>query len=179
MSSRSLLRSQLRSAWRRTIGSAYSDRLINSERGLQVHFCINLLEEFKTSRVRRHLFVEPIVVFPDGTKRYPDLVICNGRRAIGVIEFKYKPRARPAVGKDINTLHRLATLGKPLVLANDRFQGLTEAREYSFAPDAVLCWAAVYTGGLVTLPARALSSLGSRFLRLDAITHDGDEVEIP
>jgi len=179
MSARSLLRSQLRSAWRRTMRGPYSGRQINSERGLQVHFCISLLTEFTKSAVGRHLFVEPVVLFPDATKRYPDLVICNARRVIGVIEFKYTPRARPIVGKDMNTLHRFASSGKSVVLANDRFRGIAEAKQYSVAPDAVLCWAAVYAGNLAELPARALSSIGSRFVRLDAITRDGDEVEIP
>ena len=179
MSSRSLLRSQLRRAWLRTIRGPYSDRLVNSERGLQVHFCLSLLEEFKVSKVRRRLFVEPMVLFPAATKRFPDLVICNGHRVIGVVEFKYTPRARPMFTKDISTLRQLATSGKTVVLANDRFRGMAEARRYSFAPDAVLCWAAVYAGGLLALPDRAVSGIGPRFLRLDAITHDGDEVEIP
>jgi len=178
MSTRALLRSQLRSAWLRTIRGPYSDRLINSERGLQVHFCIALLEEFEASAVRRRLFVEPMILFPDATKRYPDLLICNANRVIGVVEFKYTPRARPSVGKDLNTLHRLASLGKSVVLANDRFRGIAEGKQYSVAPDAVLCWAAVYAGTLAELPTRAISSVGPRFLRLDAITHDADEVEI-
>ena len=179
MSTRSLLRSQLRRAWRRTIHGPYSDRLVNSERGLQVHFCLSLLEEFKASKVRRRLFVEPMVLLPGATRRFPDLVICNGHRMIGVVEFKYTPRARPTVTKDISTLRQLAASGETVVLANDRFRGIAEVRRYSLAPDAVLCWAAVYAGGLVALPDRVVSGIGSRFLRLDAIAHDGDEVEIP
>ena len=178
MPSRSLLRGQVRRAWRRTINGAYSERLVNSERGLQVHFCIALLKEFRASKVIRRLFVEPTIFFADSTKRCPDLVICSARRIIGVVEFKYFPRARPAVEKDMNTLLRLAA-AKDIALANDRFRGAGEVRHYTVARDAVLCWAGVYTGNFLALPPRAVSRLGERFMRVDALTRDGRSVEIP
>ena len=40
---RSLLRKQLAAAWTETLSPAYANRLVNSERGLQVHFCAALL----------------------------------------------------------------------------------------------------------------------------------------
>ena len=177
--SRSLLRGQIRRAWRRTINSGYSERLVNSERGLQVHFCIALLEEFRASKVIRRLFVEPTILFGDSTKRSPDLVICNSRQVIGVVEFKYVPRARPTVEKDMNTLLRLGSADRGIGIANDRFRGVGEVRHYTVASDAVLCWAGVYAGKLLALPPRTVLKLGGRFMRLDALTRDGAAVEIP
>ncbi len=98
---------------------------------------------------------------------------------IGVVEFKYIPRVRPTVTIDISTLRQLAASGETVALANDRFRGIVEARRYLLAPDAVLCWAAVYAGGLVALPDRVVARFGPRFLWLDAIAHEGDLVVIP
>jgi hypothetical protein len=93
---RRLLRAHLAAAWRQTIEQPYREQLINSERGLQVFFCSALMEAFKEDGVRRRLFVEPrLSVGARETRRYPDIVICNQRSVIGVVELKYLPKGRP------------------------------------------------------------------------------------
>jgi len=50
----------LANAWRTTINDKYRGRLINSERGLQAHFCAALQDEFGATEVGHlRLFIEP------------------------------------------------------------------------------------------------------------------------
>ena len=147
MQTRALLRKQLATAWQKTIDIEYSEQLINSERGLQIYFCKHLLDEFQNSDVSRRLFIEPRITIPDvGSAKYPDIVICKKCSIIGVVELKYLPRARADFKKDFETLEWLYENGMNVVLSNDRYRGeREEAKKFSFAPDAVLCWAGVYT----------------------------------
>lgn len=59
MAKRLLLRKHFYNAWVSIIRGPYSQGLINSERGLQVQYCIALFEQFKKSTVSRRLFIEP------------------------------------------------------------------------------------------------------------------------
>ena len=99
---RRLLRSHLTAAWRQTIEDSYQGQLINSERGLKVFFCAALTEAFKEDQVRRRIFVEPCLSRGAGeSKRYPDIVICNQRSVIGIVELKYRPKGRAPYQKDL------------------------------------------------------------------------------
>ena len=105
---RNLLRTQLAKAWQKTIKSQYQKQLINSERGLQkIYFCSALLDIFRNNPLtknKRRIFVEPRLSIGNDI-RYPDLVICNNNRIIGVVELKYLPRAKkPSYDKDRGTL---------------------------------------------------------------------------
>ena len=174
MSRRGLLRSHLKKAWRKTICEQYNTRLINSEHGLQVYLCAELLRLFKANKkINRRIFVEPGVTSSDGKCRRPDIVICSSRSIIGVVELKYVPRARPAWKKDIETLTFFASNPDTLQIANDRYRGL-DIRNPSFrlAPDAVLCWGGVYTGSPLDLRD---VSIRDRFLQLNALTADGSK----
>ena len=178
MAKRNLLRSQLQAAWQQTIRGPYADQLINSERGLQVHFCMELLRQFSSDDCTRRLFIEPGVVFDDGVHRSPDLLICNSCRIIGVVEFKYTPRMTPKVVKDLNTLCRLSLLSIDITISNARFRGEGVPRHYSIASDAVLCWAGVHASNDFEFLRNMVDQLGGRFLCLEAVTQPESQAEI-
>jgi hypothetical protein len=178
MTRRGLLRNHLKAAWCHTIFGPYAEMLINSERGLQVHFCVKLLELLADHD--RRLFIEPTIVFPKGVKRCPDLVICNSRRIIGVVEFKYTPRTLPSFAKDFETLALLAEAAEgEVALSNERFRGPREARSYHVASDAVLCWAAVHCDKPFSIPQHHVEEVGSRYLELRAIAGEHDVDVVP
>ncbi len=181
MPARSPLRKHFQDAWKKVIEGPYTHGLINSERGLQVHYCIALLEEFNATNSDRRLFIEPSVRIDGKKTRYPDLVVCNAKTVIGVVEFKYTPRKRPGIAKDFATLNALATAtGTDVVeISNKRFL-VKKSVTYKFplATDAVLCWAGVYKGKKLELPPVEATSLGKRFLRLDALTAEGEDAVI-
>jgi hypothetical protein len=144
MSERSLLRRNLKNAWNDT-ALRYGEGIINSERGLQVHFVHHLFEQFVRAGVERQVFVEPC--FRDSCQqlRSPDLVICNSRNIIGVVELKYLPRIRPKYAKDLRTLAWFARGGERIRISNVRYLGKPlPKREFLVVPDAVLCWAGFY-----------------------------------
>lgn len=173
---RGFLRKHLKAAWNQTISGPYSDALINSERGLQVHFCVKLLGLLEGQQ--RRLFIEPTLTFQSGEKRSPDLVICNSRRIIGVVEFKYTPRTLPSYAKDFDTLARLARSAEgEITLSNERFRGPRKIEHYNVASDAVLCWAAVHCDKAFEVPQLHLKEVGDRYLELRAIAGEHD-VEI-
>lgn len=172
MAQRTLLKEQLREAWTQTVLGPYSDMLINSERGLQVHFCTALLEIFKRDEVERRLFVEPSVVVANGEKRYPDLVICNSQRAIGMVELKYTPRGLPDYEKDFETLAGVTASANQLTISNERFRGAVQPRTFAIAPDAVLCWAAIHSDKPFTIDRTLMKPLGNQYLELRAIASE-------
>ncbi len=170
---RGLIRRQLVAAWQTTIDERYQRRLVNSERGLQVHFCSALLAQFKQHEVDRLVFVEPRVSLgADGDVRYPDLVVCNRRSVIAVIELKFVPRGRPDSRKDLETLGHFAS-GSEIEVASERYLGDSrEDPKRTVAKDAVLVWGGIYTGDRLAFND-APGSHDGRFLQLDALTADG------
>ena len=146
MSIRKPLQKQLLHAWEKAIASDYCNRRINSERSLQASFWAQLNEELN-KRTRR-MFIEPgFVVTVNGATRtvYPDIVICNTRNVIAVIEIKYQPRIRPSWRKDIRTLAALSRNRKTLQVANSRYRGSeSDTKAYPFAEDVLFVWAGVH-----------------------------------
>ncbi len=178
MARRGPLREHLKTAWKQTINGPYNEMLINSERGLQVHFCVNLLA--KLDRYERRLFVEPAIVFPDGVRLFPDLVICNSQRIIGVVEFKYTPRTLPAYAKDFATLVKLAeAAGGDVVVSNERYRGPQMPKRYDVADDAVLCWAAIHSDRDFHPTPPDSERFGKRYLELRAIASKDDATVVP
>ncbi len=179
MVSRSPLRSHLQEAWSTTIDNHYSKQLINSERGLQLQFCLELTSIFSERKLQRRLFIEPAVSVGSGETRFPDLVICNSLRVIGVVEFKFVPRGLPATKKDLKTLSILGS-SPEVEISCDRFRGRPiKSRKYRIAADAVLCWAGVYADkSPIDFPDESLEKIRTRFLRLDAITKKDEDPEI-
>ena len=169
MTEKTTLRAQLKRAWRVTIAE-YQQQLINSEHGLQVYFCAALHEEFKN--FHRRLFIEPRLRFSDGSARHPDIVICDSKNIVGIVELKYTPRGRPgqaSLDKDMETLMHAVTDASSLQISNDRYLGETSSmRSYPLAENAVLCWAGVYKGKEIEKIKN--ESLRKRFLQLSALT---------
>ena len=171
MQTRNSLRAQLARAWERTIINQYNTQLINSERGLQTYFCAALLDEFKDKA--RRLFIEPKLTFPSlSSGRHPDIVICNTKQIVGIVEIKYVPRGRPSYVKDLETLRQAIDEPTELKLSNDRYRGIVSSnKSYALAKDAVLCWAGVYAGEEIRLHSSVKSSsLSARLLQLSALT---------
>jgi hypothetical protein len=178
MSEKSTLRAQLKRAWRDTIDQ-YQAQLINSEHGLQVHFCAALLSQFEASnmKTRRRVFVEPSLRLSVDSVRYPDVVICDTKNVVGIIELKYTPRGRPVQSdllKDMETLMYASAGSDSLKIVNERFLGEFVTKvDYPLAENAVLCWAGVYRGP----DELALNKYSNddtflrRFLQLSALTH--------
>jgi hypothetical protein len=175
---RHLLRSQIKKAWEIAINQRYQAQLINSERGLQLYFCEALLRMFEEAKVNRRLFIEPCLQLSDETGcRYPDVVVCNTKQIIGIIEFKYAPRIRAntIAKKDIATLEFAAREASRLTLSNDRYLGpKARKKSYPLADDAVLCWAGVYKGDVIDLRGAINKQVLPHFLQLNALTIAGE-----
>src|SRR5438105_1802416 len=108
MKQRAALKAQIIEAWRHCIAKDDRRRRINSERSLQASFWSRLNDLLPANRL---MFIEPriVVAAADGdVVLLPDIVICNSRQVIGVIELKYQPRVSPSHKKDIASLARLA-----------------------------------------------------------------------
>jgi hypothetical protein len=186
MQSRSFLRSHLARAWNKTLKCEYSQQLINSERGLQIYFCRHLLDEFSKAHVSqsRRLFIEPRLTRSSKptVAKYPDIVICNTRSVIGIVEIKYLPRVRPKFDKDLETLDWVLAHSKELELSNDRYRGKgAQAKKYPLSNDAVLCWGGVYAAPKkesITLTKVPAAPINQRVFVLHAITHDEAEPDV-
>lgn len=175
MTEKTLLRAQLKRAWTEAIQKKYEKQLINSENGLQIYFCAALLAEFEKSNVRRRLFIETRLRFSDGSARHPDIVICDTKNIVGIVELKYTPRGRPgqpSLNKDMETLMQAVTDENNLKISNDRYLGeTTDKRSFPLAKNAVLCWAGVYKGKEIDLQSKIKNELlRNRFLQLSALT---------
>jgi hypothetical protein len=182
MTQRKPLQKQLQDAWTRTIEHAYNERLINSERGLQVYFCKFLLDIWKEELPESHrrLFIEPSIKIKNQEIRYPDLLICNTNEIIGAVELKYTPRAQPDTNKDSDTLQSInfAAEISSVSVNNERYRGKAESKIYPIAKDVVLCWAAVHTGEPNKVKLNEWTKENSRFLDLRAITEFGSDPRI-
>lgn len=174
MSQRSALRDDLQIAWRSVIKCKYDEQKIDSEASLQVHFAAALLDHFARKGRTRRIFIEPSVRIED-PKIYkkPDLLICNRQSIIGIVELKYVPRGRPSYQKDLETLNNLTENRLKFVVSNKRYLGpRKDAKEYSLAQDAVLCWAAVYSGRKIDSPEFRSAEERPDFLALHALTSE-------
>lgn len=179
MANRSMLKAQLRSAWLHTIERHYQRQLINSERGLQAFLCAALLDRFERGGVaqNRRIFIEPtLVIGRNGAVRKPDIVICNSRSIIGVVELKYKPKGHPRTKKDLETLDWMASHPDGVQVKNDRYLGVpVDDRVYPLVADAVLCWAGVHKGMTEPVAQRISPRLNKYFVELHAVTSPGED----
>ena len=171
---RPYLRSHLVQAWRATLNVEYCGQLINSERGLQGYFCQHLMQLLNQEQElrQRRIFIEPRLSTPDAQgRKYPDILICDAEKIIGIVEFKYKPKMRPDYAKDLDTLKFADEHHRSLYVSNDRFLGISfDDKRYALAQNAVLCSAGVYAGRRLELVEKLPSQMKRRFLQLDAIT---------
>ncbi len=177
MKERSLLKSQIIDAWNQAIAEDYSAQRINSERSLQASFWSRLNLLFSQNR---RMFIEPCIVITTSTgttKVFPDLVICNTKEVIGVVELKYKPRAKPDYMKDIATLSSIARHREIISISNQRFRGQPiDEMIYSLSKHILFVWAGVHTSansinkGSTPLYSAGYNELKGCFIELHAET---------
>lgn len=133
------LRSRLIAAWDLVVEKDYIPQRINSERSLQVSFWSHLNASLPA---QCRMFIEPRLIVENGVRVYPDIVICNSRSIICVIEIKYKPRAQAVYRSDVRKLNVISTHGQTISLSNQRFSGRTaDDRQYKVANHALFVWA--------------------------------------
>ncbi len=145
MEQRSRIKPQLIQAWYESIEVDYYNQRINSERSLQASFWSHLNHLLGRNRC---LFIEPTLAIH--TKRgkktiIPDIVVCNKREVISVIELKYLPRAKPRYKKDIESLALIAENTQQIAIANQRVRGKEkDSKQYSLSKQILFVWAGVH-----------------------------------
>ena len=182
MKGRALIKKQIVDSWSACVREDYLSQRINSERSLQASFWSQL--NHRLGRNRR-LFIEPrISAYDAGSKRavYPDIVVCNSRQVIAVVELKYLPRAKPSYEKDIRTLDFIARKRKGITLANSRYSGPeVDAKEYGLSKLILFVWAGVHSGGTwqeERLFSDGYPSLRGSYLQLHCATKVSGEPEV-
>jgi hypothetical protein len=121
MSRRAILRGQIKQAWQQCIDREYPNRLLNGERALQACLYQHLTRQFENNCTAdsRRIFIEPSIRLEGQTlRRMPDMVVCDTKNVIAIIELKFHPRAtlsgnrsgvlRRGSEKDVNTLVSVA-----------------------------------------------------------------------
>jgi len=153
MNRRWLLESQIAQAWHDCISKDYSIQRINSERSLQASFWSRLNALLSKNR---RMFIEPCMTIKTNghvRKIFPDLVICNTREVIGIVELKYMPRATPNYKKDINSLSIIAKHREHITISNERYRGqAVDKKIYTLSKSILFVWAGVHTGINSTIP---------------------------
>lgn len=179
MRRRSLLRKQIALAGARVITTDYVKQRVNSERSLQASMWANL-NKLLPSTTRR-MFIEPPLSArsPSSAVRYPDIVICNTRSVIGIIELKYQPRVRPSWSKDVATFQWIGSNLKQLSICNRRFRGVEfDAKTYPVADDALFVWAGIHAPCDDDLHVSIGDRLAGQPLVLHAVTGRDKKPEI-
>ena len=143
MARRDRLKAGFVSAWHRCIEEYVDDQRVNSERSLQAAFWACLNKELHKSR---RIFIEPAIRFDAPSDIYfPDLLICNTREVIGVVELKYTPRIKACIKKDISTICALAAHQGELFVSNSRYRGeVKRIKKYAFSDHVLFAWAGVH-----------------------------------
>jgi len=182
MKRRSFIKSRIVDAWNQCIEVDYCNQRINSERSLQASFWSHLNDSLPTTR---RLFIEPSVTIRSRSsiKRIvPDIVICNTKEVISIIELKYLPRAQPKYRKDIENLAAIARHRRQISIANDRFKGSEkDATVYSLSERILFVWAGVHaeeTSNRGALFSAGKRSLADCYLQLHAVTQRGGNPKV-
>jgi hypothetical protein len=171
---RNLLRRQIKQAWRDTIHGPYLDQAINSERALQVQLAARLLRAFEEEGLNRQLFIEPRVTVHQGQGRlHPDVLVCNSREVIGIIELKYQPLRRPSWEKDFRSLESVGWDADQIEVDNRRYKGPNPgSRVFSIAREPLFVWASVYASPRREIPTEEpLPEIADNLLVLHAVTN--------
>lgn len=167
MNVRSALRRHVQWAWRASIEADYCRQRINSERSLQASLWSNLNRILPANR---RMFIEPLLS-ARGARRFPDIVVCNSRFVIAVIELKYQPRARPTWHKDLKTFEWVAQHKANITVSNHRFRGSkADSRTYSMARQVLYVWAGMHRDSSAYLTHVLKPAYRKAFMELHAIT---------
>jgi hypothetical protein len=105
-------------------------------------------------------------------KIYPDIVVCNTKQVISVIELKYLPRTNPSYKKDIKKLALIAKNRKQITIANVRFRGTEkDSRQYTLSNSILFVWAGIHKKQTnYFLYSKGHKSLEKCYLQLHAAT---------
>lgn len=168
MKRRTVLKKQLKEAWRQCVELDYPNGVINGERALQACLYHRLIDQFKTDKMadRRRIFIEPTIYAKDRTwRRMPDMVICDTKNVIAVVELKFHPcvtlsgqlgdalhdgaekdlETLMGVAQDLNDVSENTTTDRHIEVRNVRYLGVNGAiRPYGLADNLLLVWAGIY-----------------------------------
>ena len=182
MKGRGLIKSQIINSWVECIEADYTCQRINSERSLQASFWAQLNSRL---RANRRLFIEPGVSASEEGKTkkiYPDIVVCNSREVIAVVELKYVPRGKPRYKKDLRSLDFLARKREGIIIANSRYSGPeVDSTEYGLSKKVLFVWARVHrtqNEEQHQLYSGSFPSLNGCYLELHAATQQSGTPEI-
>ena len=132
------------------VSSLYKLQLINSERSLQAAMWHELRQQFeKEGRPTFKIYVEPRIQLPKMGRLVartviPDLVVCNDRSVIAVIELKFSPKGAPGSSKDFETFERMSLQHDMVEVRHTRWFGEKPVRKpYPLADSVLFVWAAV------------------------------------
>ena len=182
MKRRSLIKSQIIEAWEKSISKDYCQQRINSERSLQASFWAQLN---KLLQKNRRLFIEPsLTIRSKGEVKIlmPDIVVCNSREVISIVELKYLPRGRPRYSKDIKNMDLIARNRNGVAISNARFRGnVMDGNQYRLSKNILFVWAGVHIherddGGF--LYSEGFRSLDGCYLQLHAATSKTSNPEL-
>ena len=185
MTQRLLLRKQLAEAWNQVITDDYRNQRINSERSLHASLWSRLNSQLSVRS--RRMFIEPRlnadVVANDGATRneirFPDIVVCNTREVIGIVEIKYLPRTKPNWRKDMDTFLWIIDQRDQLSVQNVRHRGLeADGHVYRLAKDVLLVWAGIHAPLGHALSSHIDPRLTRHFVALHAETSHGQHPQI-
>jgi hypothetical protein len=176
MNRRSTLRRQISEAWSTAITQDYQRQRINNERSLQASIWSRLNSILPCES--RRMFIEPALVLQtSGTRkcRIPDIVVCNTKEVIGIIELKYLPRVKPNWKKDLDTLLWICEHRDDLRVQNSKYRGIeSDGKAYPLSKDLLLVWAGVHCYQGAHLKPHIQPMLSDSFLELHAITQFGE-----
>jgi hypothetical protein len=176
---RPLLRRQITEAWRQSISTDYAAQRINSERSLQASVWANLNALLPQNT--RRTFIEPRMSIPGSNRqsRIPDIVICNSREVIGIVELKYQPRGKPSWNKDLATFHWVTENRDRISISNSRFRGVgIDARSYPLSKTILYVWAGVHAACALDPRSHITPAVSQCFLALHAETQHGQAASI-
>lgn len=123
MRHRNVIKSQIIQAWNQSIEEDFCNQRINSAQCLQASFWSHLNHAISRSR---RIFIEPTLSMrtKGGVRKIiPDIVVCNTREVISVIEVKYCPSAHPRHKKDIENLAVIAENRRQISIDIEQIRG--------------------------------------------------------
>jgi len=183
MKDRKFIEKCIKKAWKEVILEYYCQQQINSERSLQAYFASKLDTLLKEEK--RRIFIEPNI---KGFDVSPDIIICNTREIIGVIELKYKPKLSIKEGdfsnafkKDFETLKLISKQRNKISVKNFRYKGITrDDKVYPMSNKVLFVWAGVYSASEKYLDSQHMkkkNSLNHCYMELHTITQEDKDPE--
>jgi len=129
------------------VGRDYIGGLINSESCFQA-VLYKVLRDNLTDTTDTKVFVEPVIKYYDsGSPQYkPDLVICQNKKIIAIIELKFAPNWNPKIKPDIDKLNILASqksMADKYYVARKPNTGEWEEKEYEIMASSVFIIAVI------------------------------------